>query len=127
MSNKSILIVENDPLNLKLLTDLLIMEGYHVHSARNTQEAFTILDSIHPDIILTDIQLPDIDGLELTRRLKADKHIKNIPILAMTAFAMKGDKERVIAAGCDGYISKPIDIEALLIVIESYLKSPLEM
>jgi CheY-like chemotaxis protein len=123
MIERSILIVDDNPVNLKLIRILLIGEGYEVHTAGDAEEALRVLERLHPAMILMDIQLPGIDGLELTRRLKADPATQNIRILGLTAYAMKGDEEKMLAAGCDGYIAKPIDTRTLPDVIESYLEN----
>ncbi|HKY09657.1 MAG TPA: response regulator [Candidatus Binatia bacterium] len=122
MPEKSILIVDDNPVNLKLVRILLTGEGYHVLTAGNAAETMRVLAERRPQIILMDIQLPGIDGLELTRRLKADPLTRDIRILGLTAYAMKGDEERIIAAGCDGYIAKPIDTRTLPQVIERYFE-----
>ena len=122
MPDRSILIVDDNPVNLKLIRILLTGEGYDVHTAGDAEEALRVLQNLRPRIILMDIQLPGIDGLELTRRLKADPLTRDIRILGLTAYAMKGDEEKIIAAGCDGYIPKPIDTRTLPGVIESYLE-----
>lgn len=122
MAGERILIVDDNLTNLKLARVLLASEGYEVQTATDAQEAKTSLKTFLPRLILMDIQLPGMDGLELTRQLKADGQTRQIVILAMTAYAMKGDKERVLAAGCDGYIPKPIDTRTLPQVVAEYLK-----
>ena len=127
MSGESILIVDDNPLNLRLVSFLLTAKGYIVHTAINSEEAMNFLESAGnnlPALILMDIQLPGMDGLELTRILKADDQFKKIPIVAITAYAMKGDKEKALAAGCNGYIAKPIDTRTLPDVLENYIKKP---
>ena len=121
MSNAEILIVDDNPVNLKLAKLLLTGEGYNVRTAADAEEALRILQEFDPRLILMDIQLPGMDGLELTRRLKADPATRNIKILGLTAYAMKGDEEKILAAGCDGYVSKPIDTRTLPGLIEDYL------
>jgi CheY-like chemotaxis protein len=111
---KVILIVEDEPNNLKLLRDLLQTSGYTTIEATDGEQGVVLAKSKKPDLILMDIMMPVVDGLEATRILKADTTTKNIPVLALTAYAMKGDKERILEAGCDGYISKPINIKELL-------------
>lgn len=106
---KCILIVDDNPTNLKLASQVLEMEGYTVDLAANAEEAQELLQHMKPDLILMDIALPGMDGLTLTRQLKADERLKHIPVVAMTAFAMKGDDQKALEAGCDGYITKPID------------------
>jgi two-component system cell cycle response regulator DivK len=121
MSDKSILIVDDNPVNLKLIRILLVGEGYDVHTAGDAEEALRVLQNLRPRLILMDIQLPGIDGLELTRQLKANPLTRDIRILGLTAYAMKGDEEKIMAAGCDGYIAKPIDTRTLPGVIGRYL------
>lgn len=106
---KCILIVDDNPTNLKLASQVLESEGYQVDLATNAEQAQELLQHMKPDLILMDIALPGMDGLALTRRLKADEKLKHIPVVAMTAFAMKGDERKALDAGCDGYITKPID------------------
>jgi two-component system cell cycle response regulator DivK len=113
MPNDSILIVDDNPVNMKLIRVLLAGEGYEIRTACDANEALTVLQEFRPHLILMDIQLPGIDGLELTRRLKAAPATRAIPILGLTAYAMKGDEERILAAGCDGYIPKPINTRTL--------------
>lgn len=113
MNGEPILIVDDNPQNLKLARVLLAGEGYQVRTAADAEEALAVLESFEPKLILMDIQLPGIDGLELTRRLKADPDRRHIAIVALTAYAMKGDQDKALAAGCDGYVSKPIDTHAL--------------
>ena len=122
MTAESILIVDDNVANLKLARLLLQGEGYDVTTATNAEDALVLLSTFRPKLILMDIQLPDMDGLELTRRLKANPETSGIRILALTAYAMKGDEERARAAGCDGYIAKPIDIDSLPGVIEEQLR-----
>jgi CheY-like chemotaxis protein len=113
MREKSVLIVDDNPINMKLVRVLLTGEGYDVRTAGDAVEALAVLKQWHPSLILMDIQLPGIDGLELTRQLKADSTTEHIAIIGLTAYAMKGDEERILAAGCDGYIAKPIDTRTL--------------
>jgi CheY-like chemotaxis protein len=109
MPGKSILVVDDNPQNLKLARVLLLTEGYEVHTGADAEEALRVLESFTPCLILMDLQLPGMDGLELTRRLKSDPARQGIVIIALTAYAMKGDREKALAAGCDAYVSKPID------------------
>ena len=111
---KVILIVEDEPNNLKLVRDLLQKFGYTTIEATNGKQGVESAKSNKPDLILMDVMMPVMDGLEATRILKADAITKNIPVLALTAHAMKGDKERILEAGCDGYLAKPFDIQELL-------------
>jgi CheY-like chemotaxis protein len=113
MAGEPILIVDDNPANLKLARVLLASEGYEVRTAADAEEALAVLKAFRPRLILMDIQLPGMDGLELTRRLKADPAMRGIVILGLTAYAMKGDEERILAAGCDGYVAKPIDTRRL--------------
>jgi len=122
MANAEILIVDDNPVNLKLAQLLLTGEGHDVRTANDAEEALEVLKVFSPRLILMDIQLPGMDGLELTRRLKADPATRDITILGLTAYAMKGDQGKILAAGCDGYISKPIDTRTLPEVISHYLE-----
>ena len=108
-----ILVVDDNPTNLKLFSDLLQFEGHEMLKAADAETAQIVLAGTLPEMILMDIALPGMDGLTLTRKLKADARTRHIRIVALTAFAMKGDEEKAIEAGCDGYISKPIDTRAL--------------
>ena len=120
-SGAPILIVDDNVSNIKLLAFLLTSKGYVVRTAANAEEALAVLRDFAPRLILMDLQLPGMDGLALTRQLKADPRTSAIPIVAATAYAMKGDEERARAAGCDGYITKPIDTRRLPQEIERYL------
>jgi len=122
MTKEPILVVEDNPINLKLMKVLLTAEGYEVFVSTNAEEALNILSKVRPSLILMDIQLPSMDGLELTRKLKADSNYQKIPIIAITAYAMKNDEEKAISAGCNGYIAKPIDVTKFSKTIEKYLK-----
>jgi len=110
---RTILIVEDNPMNMELARDVLEANGYRVQGAASAGEALQALQESLPDLILMDIQLPGLDGLQLTRTLKQDADTKDIIVVAMTAHAMKGDRERILEAGCSGYIAKPIDTRAL--------------
>ncbi len=121
MGGERILIVDDNVVNLKLVRVLLASEGYDVRTAGDAEEALSVLASFSPRLILMDLQLPGMDGLELTRRLKADPARHDAVILAVTAYAMKGDEARALAAGCDGYVTKPIDTRLLPQVIAGYL------
>jgi CheY-like chemotaxis protein len=123
MSPIPILIVDDNPSNTKLLAFLLGSKGYEVRTAANADEALATLAEWKPRLILMDIQLPGMDGLTLTRQLKADPATSAIPIIAATAYAMKGDEERARAAGCDGYFTKPIDTRQLPVDIARFLAS----
>lgn len=122
MSDKTILIVEDNPINLKLVHVLLTKEGYSVKVATNAEEALLMLKDYHPSLILMDIQLPGMDGLQLTQLLKKNPQTSDIGIVALTAYAMKGDEEKLLSAGCDDYIAKPIDIQRLLQIVKKNLK-----
>lgn len=113
MKNARILVVDDNPTNLKLVSDLLEFEGHEVLKAMDAEEAQVVLTDTLPDLILMDIALPGMDGLTLTRHLKADPRTRHISVVALTAFAMKGDEQKALDAGCDGYITKPIDTRAL--------------
>jgi CheY-like chemotaxis protein len=108
-----ILVVDDYPTNLKLVSDILEFEGYHLLKAGDAEEAQTVIQRTLPDLIFMDIALPGMDGLTLTRKLKAGPLTKDILIIALTAFAMKGDDQKALDAGCDGYITKPIDTRRL--------------
>jgi CheY-like chemotaxis protein len=125
VAGEAILIVDDNPVNLKLTRVLLAGEGYEVRTAADAEEAMGILPALRPRLILMDLQLPGMDGLELTRRLKADPATRGIIVLALTAFAMKGDEEKAAAAGCDGYIAKPIDTRRLPALIAGVLAASL--
>ena len=122
MDSESILIVDDVPTNLKLMSVLLSKLGYQVHTASTAEEALEIVKKIRPRLILADIRLPGMDGLEMTRRLKSAPETQNTVVLAVTAVAMKGDEQKALEAGCDGYITKPIDIKTFPAVIRQYLK-----
>lgn len=122
MGEGPILVVDDNPLNLKLVQVALAVEGFEVRAAADADEALAALRSFHPRLILMDVQLPGMDGLELTRRLKADPATSDIQIVALTAYAMKRDDERAYAAGCDGYIPKPIDVKTLPAQVASFLR-----
>lgn len=113
MAGELIMVVDDNPQNLKLTRLLLTVSGYNVQTAADAEEALRLLESARPRLILMDLQLPGMDGLQLTRQLKADPLRRDIVIVALTAYAMKGDEERALAAGCDGYMSKPVNTEAL--------------
>lgn len=116
-----ILIVDDNPLNVKLVRVVLLTSGYDVRTCADAESALEALQSFRPEAILMDIQLPGMDGLELTRRLKADPETKDITIIALTAYAMKGDEEKARAAGCDGYLTKPIDTAVFPSLLAGYL------
>jgi CheY-like chemotaxis protein len=117
-----ILIVDDNPTNLKLVAYLVKAHGYDVDTASDAHKALAAIAANRPRVILMDLQLPGIDGLELTRRLKADPATSNIAIIAVTAYAMKGDREKALEAGCDDYVTKPIDTRALPELIARHLQ-----
>jgi two-component system cell cycle response regulator DivK len=118
---KTILIVEDNELNMKLFNDILQANGYETAQALDGREAIVLAREHHPDLILMDIQLPDISGLEVTKLMKADDDLKDIPIIAVTAFAMKGDDKKIRDGGCEGYITKPVSIPKFLETINTFL------
>ena len=113
MSKARILVVDDNPTNLKLACDVLEWEGHKVSQAVDAEQAIHLIAENPPEVILMDLGLPGMDGLTLTRKLKADAATRHIRIVAMTAFAMKGDEQKVLQSGCDGYISKPIDTRTM--------------
>jgi len=122
MSTPRILVVEDNDMNMQLVEFLLEEKGYTIVKATSGEEALSLTrDGIAPDLILMDIHLPGIDGLSVVRAMKEDARTARIPILALTAHAMRGDKDRFLEAGCDGYISKPIDVKTFMSSIEQYL------
>jgi CheY-like chemotaxis protein len=121
MTGARILIVDDNATNLKLVAYLVRAHGYHVETALDAESALASIKAHRPDLILMDIQLPGIDGLELTRRLKANPATHDTVIIALTAYAMKGDQDKALAAGCDDYVTKPIDTRALPETIARHL------
>jgi two-component system, cell cycle response regulator DivK len=117
---QTILIVEDNDLNQKLFADVLQVYGYAVLQARDGKQGLAMARTHHPDLILMDVQLPEMSGLDVTRLLKGDQDTRGIPIIALTAFAMKGDEEKVRDAGCNGYMSKPIRIHEFLELVKHY-------
>jgi two-component system cell cycle response regulator DivK len=120
--SKRILYIEDNPENRMLMRRVLMAEGYEVEEANDGQAGMQKAAESPPDLILMDINLPEIDGYEVTARLKQLPNMSGVPIIAVTANVMKGDREKTLAAGCDGYIQKPIDIDLLPSQIESFLK-----
>lgn len=118
---KTVMIVEDNELNMKLFNDLLESRGYTVIQTRNGMEALDLARAHMPDLILMDIQLPEVSGLVVTKWLKDDDQLAHIPVIAVTAFAMKGDEERILQGGCEGYISKPISVSHFLETIAQYI------
>lgn len=121
--SKKILIVEDNDLNLKLFRDLLEAHGYETIETKDGMEAIKLALTVKPDLILMDIQLPEVSGLEVTRRMKADERLKHIPIIAVTAFAMKDDEQKILQAGCEAYVSKPISIMPFIETVKRFLGS----
>ena len=119
--SKTILIVEDNELNMQLFNDLLTVHGYQTLQSRDGLDALKIARESKPDLILMDIQLPGMSGLEVTKLIKEDENLKTIPIIAITAFAMKGDEEIIRQAGCENYLAKPISISGFLEIIAKYL------
>ncbi|MDQ0301051.1 response regulator [Ancylobacter polymorphus] len=118
---KTVLIVEDNELNMKLFNDLLEAHGYITVGTRNGVEALDLARRHRPDLILMDIQLPEVSGLDVTRALKADPELKAIPVIAVTAFAMKGDEERIREGGCEAYLSKPISVAKFLETVRQFV------
>ncbi len=118
---KTVLIVEDNELNMKLFNDLLQAHGYHTVQTMDGREVLKLAREKRPDLILMDIQLPEISGLEVTKLLKADDELKSIPVIAVTAFAMKGDEEKIRDGGCEGYLAKPISVPIFLETISKFL------
>jgi two-component system cell cycle response regulator DivK len=118
---KTVLVVEDNELNMKLFNDLLEANGYRVVQARTGGEALSVAREAMPDLILMDIQLPEISGLQVTQQILNDPELAEIPIIAVTAFAMKGDEERIRAGGCKDYIAKPISVVGFLEKVKRYL------
>ena len=120
MGDKQILVVEDNDKNMKLFRDVLVATGYRTVEATTGAEAVELAAEHRPDLVLMDIQLPDIDGVEALSRLRADERTASIPVLALTAQAMHGDRERFLAAGFDGYLSKPVDVVELIKVVQEH-------
>ena len=121
---KTVLVVEDNELNLKLLNDLLEYQGYNVITTRLGEPALGLARQYKPDLILMDIQLPDISGMEATQRIKSDEETREIPIVAVTAFAMSGDEARILASGCDAYIPKPFNVADFLRIVAHWSMRP---
>jgi two-component system cell cycle response regulator DivK len=117
---KTILIVEDNELNMKLFNDLLEANGFRTVQTRNGIEALALARQHHPDLILMDIQLPEVSGLQVTQWLKQDEELRHIPVIAITAFAMKGDEERIREGGCEAYLSKPISVAKFLETVRHF-------
>jgi len=120
-TSKTVLVVEDNELNMKLFHDLLEAHGYNILQTKDGVEALNLARSHHPDLILMDIQLPEVSGLEVTRWIKDDEALRGIPVIAVTAFAMKGDEEKIRDGGCEAYISKPISVTHFLETVQRFL------
>jgi CheY-like chemotaxis protein len=123
MSLKTVLVVEDNDMNMQLVEYLLEEGGYSIVKATSGEDALALTrsETSRPDLILMDIHLPGMDGLSVVREMKSDARTQKIPVLALTAHAMRGDKDRFLEAGCDGYISKPIDVKTFLAAIQRYV------
>ncbi len=120
-SAKTVLVVEDNELNMKLFHDLLEAHGYNILQTKDGMEALQLAREHHPDLILMDIQLPEVSGLEVTKWIKEDDNLSSIPVVAVTAFAMKGDEEKIREGGCEAYIAKPISVTNFLETVERFL------
>jgi len=124
MAGEKILLVEDNEINRRLAVFLLRSQGYQVREATTAEEAFEVLKADRPGLILMDVQLPDMDGLEVTRKLKENPSTRDIPVVAITSYAMKGDREDALVAGCTDYITKPIDKTTFLQRVPTYFRRP---
>ncbi len=120
-SAKTVLVVEDNELNMKLFHDLLEAHGYNILQTKDGMDALRIAREHKPDLILMDIQLPEVSGLEVTKWIKEDEDLKSIPVIAVTAFAMKGDEEKIREGGCEAYIAKPISVTNFLETVRKFL------
>ena len=120
---KTVLIVEDNELNMKLFHDLLDAHGYRILQTKDGMEALSLARQHMPDLILMDIQLPEVSGLEVTKWIKEDETLRHIPVVAVTAFAMKGDEERIREGGCEAYIAKPISVKNFLETVKQFLEA----
>ena len=118
---KTVLVVEDNELNMKLFHDLLEAHGYRILQSKDGLEALKLAREHRPDLILMDIQLPEVSGLEVTKWIKEDENLRDIPVIAVTAFAMKGDEEKIREGGCEAYIAKPISVTSFLETVERFL------
>jgi two-component system cell cycle response regulator DivK len=118
---KTVLIVEDNELNMKLFHDLLEAHGYRILQTKDGMEALRLARLHKPDLILMDIQLPEVSGLQVTKWIKQDEDLKHIPVVAVTAFAMKGDEEKIREGGCEAYVAKPISVISFLQTVERFL------
>jgi two-component system cell cycle response regulator DivK len=121
---KTVLIVEDNELNMKLFNDLLEAHGYKTLQTRSGMEALSLARTHRPSLILMDIQLPEVSGLEVTKWLKEDDDLRDIPVVAVTAYAMKGDEERIRQGGCEAYISKPISVPGFIATVKQFIGAP---
>ncbi|MEH6474985.1 MAG: response regulator [Sneathiella sp.] len=119
---KKVLIVEDNELNMKLFRDLLEAHGYDTLQTKDGMEALSLAREHKPDLILMDIQLPEVSGLEVTKWIKEDENLKSIPVVAVTAFAMKGDEEKIREGGCEAYVAKPISVENFIRTVKEFLE-----
>jgi two-component system, cell cycle response regulator DivK len=120
-TRKKVLIVEDNDLNMKLFNDLLVAHGYGTLQTKDGTEALALARQHRPDLILMDIQLPEVSGLQVTQWIKSDDILRSIPVIAVTAFAMKGDEEKIRDGGCEAYIAKPISVSSFLKTVERFL------
>ena len=121
MSKKKMLVIEDDLTNMELFADLLDAAGHEVIQAHSAEEGIALAAETVPDLILMDVALPGMDGLEATRRLRADPAVSSVPVVAVTSYAMEGDQAKAMAAGCAGYITKPIDTRTFVSTVEKYV------
>jgi len=119
--SKTVLIVEDNELNMKLFHDLLEAQGYDTLQTKDGREALQLAREHHPDLVLMDIQLPEVSGLEVTKWIKEDENLRDIPVIAVTAFAMKGDEEKIRQGGCEAYIAKPISVSEFLETVQKFI------
>jgi CheY-like chemotaxis protein len=124
VTGERILVVDDNPTNSKLARLMLQAEGYEVRTAADAEGALSLLGEYEPHLVLMDVQLPGMNGLELTRRIRASERLRHLPILALTAYAMPGDRDEAIAAGCSGFLAKPVDMTSLPTAVASLLAAP---
>jgi two-component system cell cycle response regulator DivK len=120
-SQKTVLIVEDNELNMRLFHDIMEMQGYNILQTTNGMDALKLARRHRPDLIVMDIQLPEVSGIEVSRWIKEDDNLKSTPIIAVTAFALKGDESKVLQSGCEAYMAKPISIDHFLATVESFI------
>ena len=125
-ARQCVLIVEDNPLNMKLFSAMIASQGFDVLQASDGLDGLDLAQQRHPDLIIVDIQLPGMSGLDVTHNLKADAATRDIPIIATTAYALRGDEEKIRASGCDGYMAKPIAISEFLDLVRSFMPAPRE-